>query len=206
MSADATMPLPTFDCPVCRTPLTWDVIFAHVGVRDAMKALVNAHPDGALLLRPLLAYVTLWAPAKTAMRYERIAAVVNELVAMTRAAQIERNGRTWPAPLDYWRQAFDEVVGRAHAGTLRVPLTSHGYLLEVIAGYSNRAEAQAETARESQRAGHTGAGTTLERAQGTQEGPIAVNAALARSEMPAHVREQLQELTTRRQRRAPSQD
>jgi hypothetical protein len=51
--------LPTFDCPVCRNPLSWDIVFAHQGVRDTMLALVNAHAEGRKLLRPMLAYIGL---------------------------------------------------------------------------------------------------------------------------------------------------
>ncbi len=152
--------LPTFDCPVCRNPLTWDVVFAHVGVREAMISLVNAHPEGRKLLRPMLAYIGLFAPAKTSMRYERVASLANELVEMMKPATIQRNGRIWPAPSEYWRIAFEEVVNRAHANSaLRLPLNSHGYLLEVLAGLGSKAEAQAETLKENQRQGHAGLGS-----------------------------------------------
>ncbi|HJU70350.1 MAG TPA: hypothetical protein VJ603_00735 [Paucimonas sp.] len=181
--------LPVFDCPVCRNPLSWDIVFAHQGVREAMLALVNAHADGQKLLRPLLGYITLFAPKKTAMRYERIATLANELVAMIRVAQIERDGRIWPAPASYWQQAFDEVIARHHAGTLRTPLASHGYLFEILVGYASKAESRAETAHEAQRAGHAGTGTAAERRDGIQTGgPIKVDATLPKARMPDEVR------------------
>jgi hypothetical protein len=193
--------LPTFDCPVCRNALTWDVVFAHQGVRDAMLALVNAHAEGRKLLRPLLSYVTLFAPAKTALRYERIASLSNELVDMIRPATLERGGRVWPAPLDYWRQGMEEVVQRAHGnGGLRLPLTSHGYLLEVVMGYANKSEAAGETKKEQQRAGHAGHGTAADRAASVQQGgPVKLDAALPKRAMPQHVREQLSKLTNRKE-------
>jgi hypothetical protein len=187
--------LPTFDCPVCRNTLSWDVVFAHQGVREAMMALVNAHPDARRLLRPLLGYITLFAPKKTAMRYERVASLANELVGMISAAQIERNGRTYPAPAGYWQQAFDELIARHHAGSLRTPLGSHGYLLEVIAGYAGKAEAKAEAAQENQRAGHAGAGANF--AGRTSSMPEKVGAVLPKTEMPNHVREAVKNLTQR---------
>lgn len=189
------MTLPTFDCPVCRNPLTWEIVFAHQGVRDAMLALVNAHADGARLLRPLLGYITLFAPKKTAMRYERVASLANELVAMIRSAQIERDGRVWPAPAGYWQQAFEEVVNRSHAGALRLPLASHGYLFEVIVGYANKAESKAELLQEKQRAGHAGVGSVLGRPVVTQQsGPARVEEALPRAPTPQHFRDALGEL------------
>lgn len=192
--------LPTFDCPVCRNPLTWDVVFAHQGVRDAMLALVNAHAEGRKLLRPLLSYITLFAPAKTALRYERVASLSNELVEMIRSATLQRAGRTWAAPLDYWRQGMEEVVQRAHSTSgLRLPLTSHGYLLEVVMGYANRSEAAAETKVEQQRAGHAGHGTQPDRAATAQHGgPVRLDAKLPKREMPQHIREQLNQLTSRK--------
>jgi len=192
--------LPTFDCPVCRNALTWDVVFAHQGVRDAMLALVNAHSEGRKLLRPLLSYVTLFAPAKTALRYERVASLSNELVEMIRPATIERAGRTWAAPVDYWRQGMEEVVNRAHGTSgLRLPLTSHGYLLEVVMGYANKSEAAAETVSEKQRAGHAGLGSLPGRPVTAQHGgPVKLNATLPKREMPHHIREQLNQLTNRK--------
>lgn len=190
------MSLPTFDCPVCRNPLTWDIVFAHQGVRDAVLALVNASSEGRKLLRPMLAYITLFAPSKTAMRYERVASLANELVAMITPATLERGGRIWPAPQDYWRQGFEEVVQRAHGNNgLRLPLSSHGYLLEVVMGYANKSEGKAETLNEQQRAGHAGTGSTR---QSVQQGPAKVEAILPRQKMPAHVSEQLKRLTKRK--------
>jgi hypothetical protein len=191
--------LPTFECPVCRNPLTWDVVFAHQGVRDAMLALVNAHAEGRKLLRPLLSYITLFAPAKTALRYERVASLSNELVEMIRPATLERGGRVWPAPLDYWRQAMEEVVQRAHGSSgLRLPLTSHGYLLTIVMGYADKSEGAAEAKKEQQRAGHAGHGTAPDRpAVVLQGGPVKLDAALPKKAMPQHVREQLNKLTKR---------
>lgn len=189
------MTMPAFDCPVCRNPLTWDVVFAHQGVREAMLALVNAHPDGSRLLRPLLGYIGLFAPKKTAMRYERVAGLANELVVMIRQAQIERDGRIWSAPVAYWQQAFDELINRNHAGTLRTPLGSHGYLFEVIVGYSSKAEAAAEAIREKQRAGHAGFGApTGDQTTTRTSGPVKLDATLPRQKLPEQVRAALNQL------------
>jgi hypothetical protein len=189
--------LPTFDCPVCRNALTWDVVFAHQGVREAMVALVDVHTDGRRLLRPMLSYITLFAPRKTALRYERVASLATELTEMIKSAQIDRGGRVWPAPLDYWRSAFEEVVNRSHIGnSLRLPLASHGYLLEVVMGYADKSEAKAENKQEQQRAGHAGHGTLPERADAVQQGgPVKLDHTLPKRAMPEHVKEQLKKLT-----------
>lgn len=192
--------LPTFDCPVCRNPLTWDVVFAHQGVRDAMIALVNAHSEGRKLLRPMLSYIGLFAPAKSAMRYERVASLANELVDMIAPATIKRGGRVWPAPLDYWRQGLEEVVNRAHGNAgLRLPLSSHGYLLEVVTRYANKQETQTENHTEKQRAGHAGTGS--HRPKSTTVGVPAAIRAIAeepRGTMPASARQHLDQILKRK--------
>lgn len=179
------MPLPVFHCPACRNPLTVETVFANDSVRESIQLLVDVHPDASKLLRPLMAYVGLFAPEKTAMRYERIAALLGELVPMMRIAQIERNGRTWPAPLAYWQRAMEEIVARGHAGAVRRPLASHGYLLEIIAGLAGKDDAKREAVVEQQRAGVSGMGSTPERAQ------QAVISGEVRQPIPAEMRASL---------------
>ena len=180
------MPLPSFTCPVCRNPLSVDVVFAHEGVRDAILQLVNAHTDGAKLLRPLLGYVGMFAPVKTEMRYESVASVLAEVVASIKAGTVrDVHGVTHPAPLDYWRQAFEEMAARRDAGSLKLPLKSHGYLHTVVVGLASKAAATAEQRAEAQRAGHAGMGTQPERMRAvTVETP-------QRSAPPADVRQNL---------------
>ncbi|SOZ12057.1 hypothetical protein [Cupriavidus taiwanensis] len=181
------MPLPTFRCPVCRNALTLDVVFAHDGVRDAILHLVNAHPEAGRLLRPLLAYVGLFAPVKTEMRYERVAAILGELVPMVHAGTVrDTHGQVWPAPMDYWRQALEEMVARRDTGGLKLPLKSHGYLTAIVAGLSNKTAASAERRTEAQRAGHAGAGTAPARMQ-----PVTIAEPAPRSAIPENVRQDM---------------
>jgi hypothetical protein len=183
------MTLPTFSCPVCRNVLTIETVFAHEGVRDAIQALANLHPQASLLMRPTLGYVGLFAPAKTAMRYERIASLLTELTAMIRSAQIERNGQTYVAPMDYFRMAMEEMLSRRDAGALRLPLSSHGYLLEIIVGYCTKAEAAAEKRLEAQRAGHAGVGSNPARAA---QVPQPDQEKETRARMPEDIRAELE--------------
>lgn len=158
------MPLPQVCCPNCRAVMSMDILFAEDAPREALNAIVAAHPAGDSFIRPLLRYVGLFAPAKSQMSHARVAALVNELVPMIRAAQFERNGRTWACPIDYWRQGFEHMLAQRDQGRLKLPLKSHGYLLEVLAGLSNKAESRAETNLEQQRQGHSGLGTPEARA------------------------------------------
>jgi hypothetical protein len=147
--------------------------------------LMDAHPVASKLLRPLLSYLGLFAPATRDIRYERMATLLDELVPMIKACEVKRNGQRMTAPLDYWRQALEEVVSRGHGGQIKLPLKSHGYLLECVVQMVTKAASQAETHVERQRAGHAGLGTPPARADQS------VTSAEPRAPMPAHVREQL---------------
>ncbi|MFT0531632.1 hypothetical protein ACMHYJ_02185 [Castellaniella hirudinis] len=132
-----------------------------------------------------MAYIGLFAPAKQDIRYERMASLLEDLVPMIRSCQVERGGRSMSAPLDYWKAALEEVVQRGHSGGLKLPLKSHGYLLEVVVQMTTKADAQAETRTERQRQGHSGLGTTQTRAAQP------VTTSEPRTPMPAHIREAL---------------
>jgi len=192
------MPLPTVTCPNCRVSASLDVFLSEDSVRAALDAVIDAHPAGQTLIKPMLRYIGLFAPAKSRMAYSRLASLIGEISPAMRSAQISRNGRTWPAPMAYWQAAFETVLNAAHQGSLALPLKSHGYLLEVIARMASQGEARAETLREQQRAGHAGTGTPPERAHA----PVAVSEP-QRAVMPVDVRANLQTLKTRLQCREP---
>ncbi|WP_420996213.1 hypothetical protein ACKI2N_002420 [Cupriavidus sp. 30B13] len=177
------MSMPSFRCPCCRNKLTVEVIFAHEGVRESVQHLVNAHPAGSRLLRPLLAYVGLFAPVKTDMRYERVASILGELLPIIKAGTVrDAHGQEWPAPMGYWCQAFEEMLARRDSGGLKLPLKSHGYLTAIVVGMSNKTAAKAEQHAEAQRAGHAGAGTAPSRMQATT-----INQPVPRAAVPESV-------------------
>jgi len=177
------MPLPIVTCPNCRVSASLDVFLAEDSVRDALNAVIAVHPAGETLIKPMLRYIGLFAPAKSRMAYSRLAALIGEITPAMRSASISRGGRVWPAPLAYWQSAFETVLNAAHTGGLSLPLKSHGYLLEIIARMSSKEEARAETKREQQRSGVSGVGAAPERAQTGIHAP--------RTAMPVDVRETL---------------
>ncbi|MGS0980617.1 hypothetical protein [Burkholderia glumae] len=152
--------------------MSLDVLLAEDAPREALNAIVAAHPAGETFVKPLLRYVGLFAPAKSQMSHSRIAALVNEIAPMIRTAQIERSGRVWPAPLDYWMRGFEQMLALRDLARLNLPLKSHGYLLEVIAGFTEKAEARREIHTEHQRQGHAGLGTPAARASPPAALPI----------------------------------
>lgn len=136
-------------CPACGAEMTLDVAVAHEGAR---AATLTALELPAALGKQLIAYVSLFRPPKRQLSHDRLAAILGELLPMIQSAQIERNGRTWPAPIEYWRAGIEAMLAKRDADRLQLPLKSHGYLLEIIAGMANAAEGKAETKRETERA------------------------------------------------------
>lgn len=126
-------------CPNCYETLSLAALIEHDAAREAIKlALEFPAPLG----KQLLQYASLFKPAQRALSMDRFASILNELLPMIQAAQIERNGRAWPAPQAYWGQAFETMLQSRDKLTL--PLKSHGYLLEILAGFANKAEGKAE--------------------------------------------------------------
>lgn len=131
------------NCPACGATASLDVLIGNDGAREAvMAALQIPAPIGKLLVQ----YVALFRPAQRQLSFDRVANILGELLPMIEAAKIERNGRTWPAPLDYWKAALEDMLAKRDKLTL--PLKSHGYLLEVISGLANKAEGVQETKAE----------------------------------------------------------
>lgn len=142
-------------CPACGAEMTLDVLVAHEGAREAvLTALQLPAPIGKLLMQ----YLAMFRSGKRQLSWERVGTILGELRGPIERAQIERNGRAWPAPLDYWKAALEHMVQLRDAGKLQLPLKTHGYLLEVIAGMGNKAEAKAEAGDHARRSGVTPVG------------------------------------------------
>lgn len=137
-------------CPCCGASNGLEVLLADRSAREAVAAALGL-PAG--LAERLLRYMGLFRPRERALSWDRAARLLSELNEAVGAAQIERNGQTHPAPVEYWKTAIDQMLdGR---DMLVLPLKSHGYLFEIIAGLSQRAEdkraARHEVAEERER-------------------------------------------------------
>lgn len=141
-------------CPCCQAVFPIEAALNDLAGRQAIVEAFKLTPFGDLLL----GYVKLFTPPKRALSNMRMVKLLEELLPMVREARIERNGRTWIAPQDYWRMALAEMLNKRDLGTLTLPLKSHGYLLAVIEGYSTKAEAKHEARVEASRSGHTAVG------------------------------------------------
>lgn len=135
-------------CPSCGAEMGMDVLLAHEDSRHALARL-------ALVSLPLgkqvLQYLRLFKPATRSMSHSRTVALMLELLPDLERQMVERNGRQWPAPTESWRVAFERMLELRDNGKLKLPLTGHGYLYEVIAGLADQLEGAAERATEAGR-------------------------------------------------------
>lgn len=155
-------------CPVCQAEYPLEAAMNDVAARQAVVKAFDLTEIGSLLIR----YVNLFKPAKSALSMGRLAKLLDELVPMVKAGQITRNGTIYAAPQAYWQQAIEHMLLQREKLTL--PIKSHGYLLEIISGYANRADSQREKQTE----------------QGRKYGPIqfansATQVAVATAPIPA---------------------
>lgn len=116
---------------------------------EVNPALAEALQVPASLGSRVTAYLRLFNPPRKAMSHRKAQRLLAELRAAVDAGQVERHGRSWPAPIAYWQLALDELLAKAER--LQLPLKSHGYLFEMVAGLANKAEARGEAEREAER-------------------------------------------------------
>ena len=137
-------------CPACGSLSSLDALLGNEGAREAvMAALAMPAPLGKLMVQ----YLGLFRPAQRQLSFDRVANLINELLPMITAAKIERNGRIWNAPQDYWKMGMEDMLTKRDKLTL--PLKGHGYLLTIIEGYNIKAESKLETQHENSRSGRT---------------------------------------------------
>ncbi|GHD63767.1 hypothetical protein [Jeongeupia chitinilytica] len=83
----------------------------------------------------------------------KTARLIGELAEIIPTNQIKRAGNVYVITSELWRDAMDDVVERARqpGSTLRLPLKTHGYLYEVVAGKAEQLAARVESQREAAR-------------------------------------------------------
>jgi hypothetical protein len=135
-----------FTCPCCFARFSIEAALTDDAARKAVAvALKLPAPLGDLILR----YMAFFRPSKRALSWDRAAKLLSELVEPIQAARVERHGRAWHAPIEYWRESLEQMLDRRDK--LQLPLKSHGYLFEIVAGIASKAEGRAETATEQEK-------------------------------------------------------
>lgn len=192
-------------CPCCGGTFSLEIALNEA---DARQSVARAMALPAGLGPGLLRYLGMFRPAQRSLPWPRVAKILEELLTMIDAGQIQRNGRLWPAPIATWKAALDEIADRR---SLDLPLKSHGYLLEIIAGISNKAEAVAEAEEEQRRrrpregvqTGMQGIGALLQNAKNNGEIPDNENRLATTRNGAVFDRETGEILTEQRPERVP---
>lgn len=135
-------------CPACGALASLDVLLTTEGAREAvLLALQFPAPLGKRLIQ----YLALFRPATRELSFDRVASILSEVLPDIQAAKIKRGGREFVMPMDYWLAGIDAVLAARDAGRLTLPMKSHGYLYEILAGLVDKAEAKRESEREASR-------------------------------------------------------
>lgn len=148
-------------CPNCGATLSLDALMAHDAAREALALVFGV--SGALG-GAITRYLGLFRPAKRELTMDRVAKLLREIVPDIQAQRIERNGQVHAAPAEAWVWAIGQTLDARDAGRLTLPLSSHGWLYEVITSWRPAGTALAPTAEQPARkaSGTRGAIAALE--------------------------------------------
>lgn len=170
-------------CPACGAEMSLDAMINHDAARSAIAAAMGMD---LTLGKALVQYLALFRPAKRSLSFDRVASLLEELIPMVQAGKITRNGQHYAAPRESWKLAIETVL--ASRSNLQLPLKSHGYLLQVLIGTAEKAEARQELAKENQRQGIAGSGSHR---QEVTQGFAKMDIPATRTAMPDSVRQAL---------------
>jgi len=135
-------------CPSCAAQYSLESALQMDAARSALlRALKMPAPLAGLLAQ----YLGLFRAKGRVLAFDRADRLMAELLPMLDAAQVQRNGATRAAPLPVWQAALEEMMELRAADKLRLPLKSHGYLLEIVFAAADKVDAQVERATEQQR-------------------------------------------------------
>lgn len=137
-----------FACPACGAEFDLAIAFAHESDQRALARLAAVSiPMGARVLQ----YLQLFQPPRQRLTARKKIKLLLELLPDLERRAIAHKGRDWPAPLEAWAQAIDQMLDARGAGRLELPMKGHAYLYAILAGMANTHEARAEAAREAER-------------------------------------------------------
>lgn len=129
-------------CPECGFAAE---MAAFVAQGEHNQALAAALEIPSTLGPRVVRYLGLFRPQRKALAGAKALRLLTELRDAIAEGRIQRSGVSRPAPVSVWATALDKILERPPA---KLPLQSHGYLLEVVAGVADQADAEAERKRE----------------------------------------------------------
>ena len=116
-------------CPNCGAVHSLDTLINDAEASAVLKAVLEMDAE---LGKAAIRYIGLFRPAKSQLSWARTAKLLNELLPMIKAQEATRDGVCFPAPTEAWIHGFNETVNARDQGRLKLPLKSHGYLLEIV--------------------------------------------------------------------------
>ena len=116
-------------CPNCGAVHSLDTLINDADASAVLKAVLDMDAE---LGKAAIRYIGLFRPAKSQLSWARTAKLLNELLPMIKAQEAVRDGVCFPAPTEAWIHGFNETVNARDQGRLKLPLKSHGYLLEIV--------------------------------------------------------------------------
>lgn len=130
-------------CPVCcvASPLE-----GFIQLEDQGRAVMIALGLPASIRDAVVRYMRLFNPPGRKGAISKTLRLLTELEQPIRDNRVSRRGNDYVAPTELWRESMEDIVERARqpGSTLTLPLKSHGYLFEVVAGKCEQAAARAE--------------------------------------------------------------
>ena len=116
-------------CPNCGAVHSLDSLINDADASAVLRAVLEMDAE---MGKAAIRYVGLFRPAKSQLSWARTAKLLNELMPMIKAQEAVRDGVAFPAPAEAWLHGFNETVNARDQGRLKLPLKSHGYLLEIV--------------------------------------------------------------------------
>lgn len=116
-------------CPNCGAVHSLDSLINDADASSVLRAVLEMDAE---MGKAAIRYVGLFRPAKSQLSWARTAKLLNELIPMIKAQEVVRDGVSSPAPAEAWLHGFNETVNARDQGRLKLPLKSHGYLLEIV--------------------------------------------------------------------------
>ena len=116
-------------CPNCGAVHSLDSLINDADASSVLRAVLEMDAE---MGKAAIRYIGLFRPAKSQLSWARTAKLLNELLPMIKAQEAARDGVCFPAPAEAWIHGFNETVNARDQGRLKLPLKSHGYLLEIV--------------------------------------------------------------------------
>ncbi len=116
-------------CPNCGAVHSLDSLINDADASSVLRAVLEMDAE---IGKAAVRYVGLFRPAKSQLSWARTAKLLNELTPMIKAQEAVRDGVSYPAPAEAWLHGLNETVNARDQGRLKLPLKSHGYLLEIV--------------------------------------------------------------------------